>query len=553
MSRIASSRLLPRISAFSFSTASPAAPAASSSPAAASAAAAASDASATGDPSSPTPPAASRPWAALKFAAFAAVSAVLGTTGYVSYACSLEEVNQMTRELRKNSKRPIPEDVSGFEKFQAMAYSAFLLAAIELYLDVRSQIEDQIRGFSEPVSDKLLPDLAPQDQHVLTLVLDLNETLVYSDWKRERGWRTFKRPGVDAFLEHLGKFYEIVVYSDQLSMYVDPVVDRLDPKGIVRHRLSRVATKYENGKHFRDLSKLNRNPAQVLYISGHALESTLQPENCVSIKPWKLEDDDTQLIDLIPFLEYVAVARPADIRTVLASYQGRDIAAEFIERSKEHQRGCVSLSRQVQASFHRKIACELSLDPETLHLARVEASPWPLPEHSAPGRPCGTAAKPVAMHARAFPACLPSSGGPLPGPSCGGRSSLFPRGSIGRRPPAGRGGATRVHAVDGASAAAAVAAAADAPLPPLQVTWQIVVGAVAGATPFVVAGVEFSKRIIAQKKCEICGGSGLVPKKDYYVRCQGWFSPLAVMEKILHRLSRVIRRLDLPIVLNLPA
>jgi import inner membrane translocase subunit TIM50 len=212
------------------------------------------------------------------------------------------------------------------------------VAAIEFYLDTRSQIEDQIRGFSEPSSDKLLPDLLPQEQHVFTLVLDLNETLVYSDWKRERGWRTFKRPGVDAFLEHLGKFYEIVVYSDQLSMYVDPVIERLDPKGCVQHRLSRVATKYENGKHYRDLSKLNRNPAQVIYISGHALESCLQPENCVEIKPWKLENDDTQLLDLIPFLEYVAMARPSDIRAVLASYQGRDIPAEFIERSKEHQR-----------------------------------------------------------------------------------------------------------------------------------------------------------------------------------------------------------------------
>jgi import inner membrane translocase subunit TIM50 len=34
----------------------------------------------------------------------------------------------------------------------------------------------------------------------------------------------------------------------------------------------------------------------------------------------------------------VAMARPSDIRTVLASYQGHDVAAEFIERSKEHQR-----------------------------------------------------------------------------------------------------------------------------------------------------------------------------------------------------------------------
>lgn len=40
----------------------------------------------------------------------------------------------------------------------------------------------------------------------------------YVHVKRDRGWRTFKRPGVDAFLEHLAKFYELVVYSDQLSM-----------------------------------------------------------------------------------------------------------------------------------------------------------------------------------------------------------------------------------------------------------------------------------------------------------------------------------------------
>lgn len=39
------------------------------------------------------------------------------------------------------------------------------------------------QGYTEPTSDKLLPDLHPMEQHVFTLVLDLNETLVYSDWK----------------------------------------------------------------------------------------------------------------------------------------------------------------------------------------------------------------------------------------------------------------------------------------------------------------------------------------------------------------------------------
>ncbi|KAI8567831.1 hypothetical protein RHMOL_Rhmol02G0152200 [Rhododendron molle] len=95
-----------------------------------------------------------------------------------------------------------------------------------------------------------------------------------------------------------------------------------------------------------DFSKLKRGSSRILYVSGHALESSLQLENSVPVKPWKLEADDTALVDLIPFLEcalfkygLINVARhpPADISPVLASYQGRDIATEFIEPSKVHQ------------------------------------------------------------------------------------------------------------------------------------------------------------------------------------------------------------------------
>lgn len=61
-----------------------------------------------------------------------------------------------------------------------------------------------------------------------------------------------------------------------------------------------------------------------------------------------------------------------------------------------------------------------------------------------------------------------------------------------------------------------------------EVTWQIMVGTLAGVTPFVVAGIEFSKRIVAQKNCGVCGGSGLVLRdKKYYFRCPrcGGFLP----------------------------
>ncbi|XP_074320180.1 uncharacterized protein LOC141656981 [Silene latifolia] len=55
-----------------------------------------------------------------------------------------------------------------------------------------------------------------------------------------------------------------------------------------------------------------------------------------------------------------------------------------------------------------------------------------------------------------------------------------------------------------------------------QVTWEIVVGSLAGVIPFIVAGIEFNKRIVAQRRCEVCRGSGLVLRdKKYYFRCPG--------------------------------
>ncbi|KAL7088055.1 hypothetical protein ACP275_13G105700 [Erythranthe tilingii] len=61
-----------------------------------------------------------------------------------------------------------------------------------------------------------------------------------------------------------------------------------------------------------------------------------------------------------------------------------------------------------------------------------------------------------------------------------------------------------------------------------EITWQIVLGALAGVTPFVVAGIEFTKRIVEQKNCKVCKGSGLVLRdKKYYFRCPrcGGFLP----------------------------
>ena len=71
--------------------------------------------------------------------------------------------------------------------------------------------------------------------------------------------------------------------SLQLPTYADPILDRLDPQHLVSYRLYRDSTQYVNGKHMRDLSKLNRDLGKVLLITADPESSKLQPENAVQV------------------------------------------------------------------------------------------------------------------------------------------------------------------------------------------------------------------------------------------------------------------------------
>lgn len=68
----------------------------------------------------------------------------------------------------------------------------------------------------------------------------------------------------------------------QLPTYADPILDRLDPQHIM-NRLYRDSTQYMNGKHMRDLSKLNRDLSKVLLITADPETASLQPDNAVVV------------------------------------------------------------------------------------------------------------------------------------------------------------------------------------------------------------------------------------------------------------------------------
>lgn len=126
-------------------------------------------------------------------------------------------------------------------------------------------------------------DVAPCHRHVRTLVLDLDDLLVHSDWTRGRGWRTFKRPGAEDFLKQMAQLYEIVIYTHALPTYADPILDRLDPSRYIVYRLYRDSTLYQHGHHVRDLSKLNRDMEKVLFVTSDPEACKLHPHNAVLV------------------------------------------------------------------------------------------------------------------------------------------------------------------------------------------------------------------------------------------------------------------------------
>ncbi|EKC98705.1 protein phosphatase [Trichosporon asahii var. asahii CBS 8904] len=176
----------------------------------------------------------------------------------------------------------------------------------------------------------LLPPLLDMDKGRKCLVLDLDETLLHSSFKmlpsadyivpveiesQTHNVYVIKRPGVDHFLQEMGKIYEIVVFTASLSKYADPVLDMLDVGRVVRHRLFRESCYNHKGNYVKDLSQLGRDISTSIIIDNSPASYIFHPNNAVPVSTWFNDPHDTELTDLCPFLTDLATVD--DVRGVL--------------------------------------------------------------------------------------------------------------------------------------------------------------------------------------------------------------------------------------------
>ncbi|EEY57388.1 nuclear LIM factor interactor-interacting protein cleavage-specific form, putative [Phytophthora infestans T30-4] len=175
----------------------------------------------------------------------------------------------------------------------------------------------QTVGTTIQLRPSLLPPVSFVDADKKCLVLDLDETLVHSSFRPTNNYDFIipveidgsthlvyvcKRPGAEEFLIEMAKYYEIVVYTASLSVYADPLLDKLDPEGTIRYRLYREHCVQYEGCYVKDLSLLDRDITQTIIVDNSPMAYAFHPRNAIGCSSFYDDLNDRELQSIGRFL-----------------------------------------------------------------------------------------------------------------------------------------------------------------------------------------------------------------------------------------------------------
>lgn len=186
-------------------------------------------------------------------------------------------------------------------------------------------------------TSKLLPPKSKKYINKKTLVLDLDETLVHSsftpfdhsdivlqvDFEEDLyNIHVLVRPYVDKFIEEVSKLFEVVIFTASISKYASPLLDILDKDKKCSYRLFREHCTFINGIYVKDLKRLNRDLKNVIIVDNSPNSYSFNRENGLPILSWFNDKKDTELLKLLPLLNYLSGV--SDVRDVIPSFIKED-------------------------------------------------------------------------------------------------------------------------------------------------------------------------------------------------------------------------------------
>ncbi len=227
-------------------------------------------------------------------------------------------IASVPREGGANLPLPIP-------KMAALTKAATAAASIDRQVASPLAVLHKSLRVDMSYSSTLLGEQSVRNRGRKCLLLDLDETLVHSTFQHatspdlvvpvhlgEDVYQPIyvcKRPGVDAFLRHVLDIFEVVIFTASLSNYADPVIDFLDPQGLIAGRLYRESCFQFQGMYIKDLSRLGRDLDTVLLVDNSPISFSMQPEKALACRSWFDDDKDAELNErILPLLVKLAEA-----------------------------------------------------------------------------------------------------------------------------------------------------------------------------------------------------------------------------------------------------
>ncbi|SBS86352.1 NLI interacting factor-like phosphatase, putative [Plasmodium malariae] len=164
----------------------------------------------------------------------------------------------------------------------------------------------------------------------MTLVLDLDETLIYCTKKKKYNHQkevdvlingkyfslyVCKRPYIDLFFSVLYPFYEIIIFTTAIKSYADTVLNIVDVDHYIDKKFYREDCFEMNKKvYIKNLVNIKKEISKIVLIDDSDLSGLKYPENFFPIKKWRGDLNDTELLDIIPF--FLNLRKVRDIRSI---------------------------------------------------------------------------------------------------------------------------------------------------------------------------------------------------------------------------------------------
>ena len=168
------------------------------------------------------------------------------------------------------------------------------------------------------------PYIRTRNKKPFSLILDLDETLIHFKVNNDDDTEGVLqiRPGVIPFLERVGKFYELMVFTAATQDYGDLLIDAIEENKVYfEYRFYRQHTIIIGNDFVKDLRRIGRPLYKIIIVDNMPQNFRLQKENGINIKAFWGEDSDDNALEELGII-LINIARDGgDVRKGLEKYK----------------------------------------------------------------------------------------------------------------------------------------------------------------------------------------------------------------------------------------